>query len=246
MGSTETKIFIGCAGWSIPGHSADRFSSSGTHLERYAHAFPAVEINTTFYRSHRPETYTRWAASTPPGFRFAVKVHRLITHYHRLRVPTLLKTFASETSALKDKLGPWLVQLPPSLAFDAGVVTTFFAGLRDMFNGLVVCEPRNASWFTPSAEALLREYQVARAAVDPALNPSAAIPGGWPEPVYFRLHGSPIMYHSPYSREYLAALGRQLAEACQAGKTAWCIFDNTATSAAFENALDLLELLSLR
>src|SRR5205823_3326207 len=81
--------------------------------------------------------------------------------------------FLAEAGALGDKLGPLLVQLPPSLAFDAATVKAFFSSLRTQFRGGVVCEPRHPSWFTPAAEALLAGNRVARAAADPAGVPAA-------------------------------------------------------------------------
>src|ERR1700710_2683095 len=106
--------FIGCAGWSIPKQHSGQFAICGSHLERYARRFPAVEINSSFYRPHRPATYGRWAASVPPGFRFSVKVPREVTHTRRLRdVVEPLERFLSEVKALGAALGPLLVQLPP-------------------------------------------------------------------------------------------------------------------------------------
>jgi uncharacterized protein YecE (DUF72 family) len=60
------QVMVGTAGWSIPPQHADRFRGEGSHLERYSQRFPAVEINSSFYRPHRPSTYARWAASVPP------------------------------------------------------------------------------------------------------------------------------------------------------------------------------------
>ena len=78
-------VFVGCAGWSIPRQHASYFPSEGSHLERYARFLPAVEINSSFYRPHKPATYARWAASVPDGFRFLFKLPRAITHERRLR-----------------------------------------------------------------------------------------------------------------------------------------------------------------
>ena len=79
-------------------------------------ALPAVEINSSFYRPHRPSTYARWAAETPEGFPFAVKLPKEITHKRRLvDVAEPLDRFLAETAALGPKRGPLLVQLPPSL-----------------------------------------------------------------------------------------------------------------------------------
>src|SRR5690349_12428290 len=71
------NVRVGCAGWSLPKEHADRFPAEGSHLERYAACFPAVEINSSFYKPHRPTTYARWAASVPPDFRFSVKVPKV-------------------------------------------------------------------------------------------------------------------------------------------------------------------------
>jgi len=147
-----------------------RFPAAGTHLERYAAAFPAVEINSSFYRPHRPATYARWAASVPAEFRFAVKVPREITHRRRLiDVRELVDSFLAEVGALGEKLGPLLVQLPPSLTFAAPAAASFFATLRERHTGGVACEPRHPSWFRPEAERLLTDYRIARVAADPAV-----------------------------------------------------------------------------
>jgi len=246
MGSIMPSVHVGCAGWSIPRQYAEHFPAEGTHLERYAQRLPAAEINSSFYRPHRPETYARWAASVPATFQFAVKVPKEITHTHRLREPTEpLDRFLSEVAVLGPTLGPLLVQLPPSLRFDATIVAAFFTALRARFRGSVVCEPRHASWFTEEAEQVLINAQVARVAADPAPVPEAAPPGGWPGLVYYRLHGSPEMYASAYSASYLEELAQQLHLLSQA-VPAWCIFDNTALGAATANALGLCTRLSER
>jgi len=141
---------------------------------------------------------------------------------------------------LGERLGCLLVQLPPSLSFEPGVATAFFTALRSRSAAPVACEPRHASWFTPEAEEILIEFEVARVAADPARVPSAGEPGGWPGLVYFRLHGSPRIYYSAYEEEYLDALASRLEEHTAAGRQAWCIFDNTVLGAATRNALDLL------
>jgi uncharacterized protein YecE (DUF72 family) len=235
-------IYIGCAGWSIPKEHAAAFPAEGSHLERYARRFAAVEINSSFYRPHRPATYARWAASVPDGFSFAVKVPRAITHARRLAgADEPLTQFLAEAGALGAKLGPLLVQLPPSLKFDAAVAGAFFAALRDRFGGAVVCEPRHPSWFADPAERLLADAQVARVAADPAPVPAAALPGGWGGLAYYRLHGSPVMYESAYPPADLDVLARALADLAARGVAAWCIFDNTALGAATADALALLE-----
>ena len=109
-------IRIGCAGWALRREDVDAFPPPGTHLARYAARFNAAEINSSFYRPHRRTTYERWAASVPGDFAFAVKVPRAITHTLRLkRSEAALEDFLAEVSGLGAKLGPLLLQLPPSL-----------------------------------------------------------------------------------------------------------------------------------
>jgi uncharacterized protein YecE (DUF72 family) len=234
----DGAIVIGTAGWNIPRRSAQRFSGEGTHLQRYAGLFCGTEINSSFHRSHACTTYERWAAATPGGFKFAVKLTREITHDARLMRPSgLLDRFIDETSGLGDKRGPILVQLPPSLAFDSRVVGRFFDCVRRSYDGPLVCEPRHATWALPGAEKMLTRYRVARVAADPPRVPAFREPGGWSGIVYFRLHGAPRTYWSPYSTQYLDALASTLRTVNSAA--VWCVFDNTASGVAIENALEL-------
>lgn len=246
LSDAATAVRIGTAGWSIPRASASRCVGSGTHLARYAQTFNGVEINSSFYRSHAASTYARWAAATPPTFRFSIKVPRLITHEQTLHRPqSALDQFLTETSGLADKRGPILIQLPPSLAFDARVAGRFLACLRRRYDGAAVCEPRHPSWFGVTADRLLSSHHVARAAADPARAAGAERPGGWPELAYFRLHGSPRIYWSRYDVAYLDALSQRVAS-LPAGVEAWVVFDNTAAGAAIENAWELQARISLK
>jgi uncharacterized protein YecE (DUF72 family) len=104
------RLFIGTAGWSIPRAFAPQCGGPGTHLERYARLFRGAEINSSFYRPHAATTYAKWAACTPDGFQFAVKVPRLISHelaLRRVRAP--LQRFLAESAGLQDKRGPLLL-----------------------------------------------------------------------------------------------------------------------------------------
>jgi uncharacterized protein YecE (DUF72 family) len=236
----RSSIRIGCAGWSLPKEHGDRFPAEGTHLARYAGRFAAVEINSSFYKPHRATTYARWAASVPGDFRFSVKVPKVATHDRRLvEVDEVLDRFLSEATQLGDRLGPLLVQLPPSLSFSAEIAESFFASLRERFEGELAFEPRHASWFEPAANRLVARYRVARVAADPAVVPAAGAPGGWDGLVYYRLHGSPKVYYSAYAEEYLEALADALSRAARSAAV-WCIFDNTAAGAATVNAIDLM------
>ena len=238
---------IGTAAWSIPRESAASFPGPGQHLERYARVFDCAEINTSFYRPHRVETYAKWAAMTPAGFRFSVKLPRAITHDARLRgAREPLARFLAEASGLGDRLGVLLMQLPPSFEYDARAVRAFLRLLRASWDGPVACEPRHPSWFEPKADRTLVDFRVARVAADPARDDAAARPGGWLGPagdgaqalLYYRWHGSPRVYWSRYDDAWLRAQ-LALARAWPASAQCWAIFDNTASGAATANALEL-------
>jgi uncharacterized protein YecE (DUF72 family) len=238
---------IGCAGWSLPRAVLAEFPHDGSHLQRYAARLNCAEINSSFYRPHQRSTYARWADSVPEDFRFSVKLPRAITHDARLRgVAKELDAFLDQASALGERLGCLLVQLPPSFAFERGPVARFFAMLRRRHAGTVVLEPRHASWFVPDVDAVLARHRIGRVAADPALLPAAAHPGGDPACVYFRLHGSPRMYFSVYTEEWLRQLARRLRAARASAASCWCVFDNTAHGGAIPNALRIRSLLQKR
>lgn len=246
--AASPTVRIGTAGWSIPRAVADRFDGPGAHLDRYARVFGAAEIDSSFKHEHRASTYARWAAATPPCFLFAVKLPHEVTHRRRLDdVAEPLDRFLGLVGELGDRLGPLLLQLPPSFGLDVGVVETFFGVLRRRFDGAVVCEPRHADWFTPAAERLLTGHRIGRVAADPARVPGAERPGGWLGDAdrrgvaYFRQHGAPVVYRSSYAPERIAALASEV-RAGSGRADVWCIFDNTASGAAAPNALELMEL----
>jgi uncharacterized protein YecE (DUF72 family) len=238
---TALPLWIGTAGWSVPSRYAAELPPGGSHLERYARRFDAVEINSSFYRPHRRKTYQRWAESVPPGFRFSVKLPKAMTHEAQLvDCGALLDDFAGEVMGLGDRLGVLLVQLPPKLALDRRIADRFFRDLRQRLDVPVVCEPRHPSWFTPDVDDWLAEHYIARVAADPAPVPDAGEPGGWKGLAYYRWHGSPRIYYSDYDEVALAALAKRLEAQRRHGVPTWCILDNTALGAALGNALALM------
>ena len=236
--SDSHTIRTGCAGWSLARAAWPKFPADGSHLERYAARLNAAEINSSFYRPHQHETYARWATSVPGDFRFSVKLPKTITHQQRLKdADALLDEFMPQVTGLGVKLGCLLVQLPPSLGLEAAAAADFLTALRQRHAGPVALEARHAGWFTPDADALLVSHHVGRVLADPVLFDAGRWPGGDPALVYVRLHGSPRMYYSAYERGVLDALAARLSLAAASGAEAWCIFDNTASGAAIEDAL---------
>ena len=242
------QIRVGTAGWCVPVEVAKRFPGSGTHLERYSKRLPCAEINSSFYRPHRRETYAKWASQTPAEFRFAVKIPKVITHELRLRsAREPLQVFLQQVRGLGPKLGPLLVQLPPSLDFEPRVAARFFGMLRELHDAAVVCEPRHLGWFDTRGDRLLARFRIGRVAADPAIVEIAGQPGGWTgaqegaSTVYFRLHGAPRVYWSNYRTERLAAWAAELVRIAPSSP-AWCIFDNTASGAAIKNAMEVMQI----
>ena len=218
------------------------FPGKGSALMRYAQRFNGVEINSTFYRSSRSSTYARWRDSVPAGFQFSVKVPRVISHDKRLvDVEREFTAFLTETAALGTSRGPLLLQLPPSMAFDAAIAAGFFGMVRALFEGQMVVEPRHVSWFVEECDRLLQAHQIARAAADPARSDEGLLPGGFRDLTYLRLHGAPRVYFSSYDVAKLEMV-RAVLETSRGAR--WCIFDNTASGAATANALDLQSELS--
>ena len=235
-------MYIGTAGWNIPRAHKAWFPPAGSGLERYSARLNAAEINTSFYRPHASAIYQRWAGSVPPDFRFSVKIPKVITHERALaRAREPLERFLGEIAGLGDRLGPLLIQLPPSHIFEARRTARFLELLRARYQGDAVCEPRHASWTADAAVRLLTKFRVARVAADPPRAPGLETPGGWPGLIYYRWHGSPRPYFSSYAPEQLSELAVKLS----VGKpTVWCIFDNTGSGSAAGNAVELRALTS--
>ncbi len=236
-------IRIGTAGWTIPREVAAQFPPDGTSLQRYAARFTSAEINSSFHRPHRISTWERWRDSVPDDFRFAAKLPKTITHQARLvDCEGLLTDFLAEVHGLGDKLGVLLVQLPPKLEYDPAIAAAFFTELSNRTPANIVCEPRNISWFTGEADDALAGLEVARVAADPALSPEAERPSGYRGLSYWRLHGSPVIYRSSYAERVADYAGEIAADPAP---QRWCMFDNTASSAAAADALALARALGV-
>lgn len=234
---SKHMVRVATAGWSIP-RSYQEFTGEGSHLERYARRLNATEINSSFYRHHRVDTYRRWAQSVPADFRFAVKVPRTLTHEGELASPPkVIDQLASEVQGLGEKLGVLLVQLPPKLVFNAPVARRFFRELHERIDVAIACEPRHPSWGTQTANRVLIACGVARVAADPPPWPGADEAGGYEQLVYFRWHGQPRQYYSNYDDEKLESLRQRLAVARENADQIWSVFDNTAMGYALGNAL---------
>jgi uncharacterized protein YecE (DUF72 family) len=224
---------IATAAWSIPKKVAHGFAKEGSGLTRYASIFDGVEINSTFYRRHKTSTFARWAESVPDSFRFAVKIPKEMTHTRAMKAE-LFNTFLEDIAPLGQKRGPLLCQLPPSLAFDADMFETAFKTMRNADDGPIVIEVRHRSWASAEALDLLKTFAIDRVLADPA--PVWPVEDFDGPSRYVRLHGKPKIYYSGYTGDEIRLFSELLAS------DGWCVFDNTASGAAIENALSMLEI----
>ncbi len=156
-------IVVGTSGWSYS-HWRDRFYPPGLPaagwLEFYAQRFATVELNASFYRLPDIATFARWRERTPPDFTFAAKLSRYLTHVRRLREPAeAVARFMERAATLGDRLGPVLMQLPPTLVADPAALDATLAQFPP--DVMVAVELRHPSWWTDEVRALLESHRTA-------------------------------------------------------------------------------------
>jgi uncharacterized protein YecE (DUF72 family) len=236
------SIRIGTSGWDYP-HWQQVFYPPSLQkirwLEFYASRFDTVELNAAFYRQPNAATVAKWHDRTPPGFLWAVKANRYITHIRRLRdVSKPLCRFYSVIKGLREKLGPVLMQLPPRLAFDEGLARSFLAALDPGLRH--VLEVRNSSWINERVFELLAEHNVAMCIADTAgcFPVSEAVTADF---IYVRLHGSRELYASKYTGAELQVWAEKIR---RWGMDTYVYFDNDHAGHALQNALRLRKLLA--
>ncbi len=237
------EAWIGTSGWTY-GHWRDRVYPHGLPqrewLPWYAARFPTVELNASFYRLPTPGMVDRWRTVTPPGFRFAVKLSRYITHIRRLRdVDEELSRFLEIVRCLGERFGPLLVQLPPTLPRDDAALDSFLRIVPPAIP--VAVEFRHPSWVQPAVAERLRDAGAAWVLAD---RPHARVPltvtADWS---YVRFHqgadGSPW-----YPRAKLVRWADRLAQLDI--RTLYVYFNNDPDGAAFVNADTFTKLLGDR
>jgi uncharacterized protein YecE (DUF72 family) len=241
--TSPEHIYIGTASWSLPRDYAAPFGEDGSHLERYAKLLNGVEINSSFYRDHKPATYKKWADSVPEHFRFSVKLSKLFTHTQRLEVTEEnLQLVLAGIQQLGSKLGVLLIQLPPSLGLQTSVAGAFFEALRKHYEGPVAFEPRHVTWLSEQGLQLMEDFRISKVFADPEPCPLALERAPLAHMIYYRLHGSPEMYKSNYEIDRLHEVYRQMIQLQSRVTQAWCIFDNTTFGYATMNALEMTRL----
>jgi len=199
-----------------------------------------VEINNSFYRLPSERALEAWRDTVSPGFLFAVKASRFITHLKKLKDPERsLAAFLDRIALLGEKLGPILFQLPPRWHFDAARLAAFLTALPGKYR--YTLELRDRSWINAEALDLLSAHGVAFCIYELAgyLSPREVTA----DFVYIRLHGPGGAYQGQYDRQTLAAWAEAISAWSRQGREVFCYFDNDEAGFAAQNALQLQDLL---
>lgn len=203
-------------------------------LGHYAAEFGTVEVNNAFYRLPERSVFERWHDQTPEGFVMAVKVSRYLTHIRRLREPAEpVERLVGRATGLGERLGPYLLQLPPTLRADAGLLdaclAAFPAGAR------VAVEPRHDSWWTDAVREVLARWGAALCWADRGGRPQgplwATAPWG-----YLRMHGGRATPWPRYGRRALAHWVERCASAWPGDADIFVYFNNDPGGAAVRDA----------
>lgn len=253
MGHRRGRLCVGTSGWT---YDWDDFYPEGLpnrrRLEFYSRRFRTVEVNYSFYRLPLKTTYEKWTAQTPEGFLFGLKLSRFITHVKRLRgVKTVFRTFITRAAPLGAKLGPVLVQLPPSFALDVGRLERFLEGAYDVGRerGIdtfrLAFEFRHPAWFGVEAKPALAALERHGAAF--VCGHSCRYPYPESEPVtgdfmYLRFHGPGKMFASAYNRSGLSRWALPINRWRDDGIDVFAYFNNDVGGHAVRDARALLAL----
>ena len=237
-------IHIGTSGWHY-GHWVGPFYpphiSRKHFLTYYAERFHTVEINNSFYRLPEKKTFQQWLDIVPPGFIFAVKASRFITHMKKLKDPELaLVTFMERISGLKEKLGPILFQLPPYWRMDLERLKSFLSALPRVHR--YAFEFRDPTWFHREVYQALAEHGAAFCLYELAgLRSPIEITADF---IYLRLHGPGDAYSGCYPAETLNQWADVFGDWTKEGKEVYCYFDNDEMGYAAQNAAELKKLVT--
>jgi len=247
------KIYIGTSGWHYTDWTKLFYPSDVTgyrELTFHATYFNTVENNSSFYRIASETTYKTWDRMTPPGYKFSIKLNKLMTHTHRLEltkeVIEKVRYILATTQVLGEKLGAVLIQLPASFHYDIAKLETFLAFFtkevrRYAHSFDIAIELRNKYWFTGDLYALLKKYNVALVAGQSSR---------WPEMrqitadiAYIRMHGPEKLFASSYSSDQLAEWAKYIRTMPASVKRVYVYFNNDFHGYALENAQALKKLL---
>lgn len=239
MKTTKTKYHIGCSGfyntdWKGSFYPGD--SQNKDFLKLYSQTFDIVEINSTFYRKPTAKTLQKWVDETPDYFKFFIKIPKTISHQKPFenRLEEILEFCNHIQTQLGKKLVGFLFQFPPS--FQNTSENLNWLKENTPHNHLIVVEFRHISWWNDEVFRIFKENKWIFSGTSFPRNLPEDIIVTNPKIGYYRLHGKPTLYKSPYSEEFLKDLANKIKET---DKEFYIMFNNTWGKSAIENALYL-------
>ena len=241
------SCYIGCSGFSFRDWKGVFYPPELPPRKWFAYyctQFNALELNVTFYRMPTLKAFETWHAQSPADFRFAVKAPRLVTHYKKFNAeaqPVLADFYGTVREGLGDKLGPVLFQLPPKAAYTEELAQRLVESLDPAFDN--VAEFRHPSWWEAEPQRLLTRHNIAF--VGQSYPPPLELPDDVianTATLYYRLHGVPELYKSPYSPEFLAHVAAEIKAAPQV-RQAYVFFNNGIGGVGALDAQKLQQLL---
>jgi uncharacterized protein YecE (DUF72 family) len=236
------KIYVGTSGWQYY-HWKGKFYPedlpSKDFLKFYSKYFNTVEVNTSFYHFTKKSTFEKWKKEINKNFLFSIKLHRLFTHFRKLKLNKDDKRILKETieiyKVLGKNLGPILIQLPPSLKKDLKVLEKF---LKNFKNLELAIEFRHKSWLDKETYNFLKKKNVAFVISDSPRWPTDIVKTA--DFVYIRFHGKPKLFASKYEKEELQRYAKEIKKLKP--KTLFAYFNNDAEGYAVEDALEFQKL----
>lgn len=234
---------VGTSGWQYTGWRG-RFYPEGLPqrlwLEYYAEHFATVEVNNAFYRLPERNTFAQWRERTPDSFCIAVKMSRYLTHIKRLKDPQEpVARFFGRAEALGERLGPVLIQLPPTLKANVDALAETLACFPD--GTKVAVEPRHQSWWADDVRRLLEKHNAALCWADRLGRPITPLwrTADWG---YVRLHEGRAQPRPRYGRAALKSWVGRVAEAFPSGEPVYVYFNNDPGGAAIVDAKAFISL----
>ncbi|EFL42181.1 MULTISPECIES: DUF72 domain-containing protein [Streptomyces] len=230
-------LFVGTSGWQYKDWRGVLYPAGlpvRLWLEEYAARFATVEINNAFYRLPSRETFESWRERTPPGFVVAVKASRYLTHVKRLREPEEpVERLMSRAAGLGDRLGPVLLQLPPTLQADPALLHACLRRFPESVR--VAVEPRHPSWWTPEVRAVLESRGAALCWADVLGRPATPLwrTADWG---YVRFHQGRAHPWPHYGRQSLRTWLHRVTTAWPPEADVHAYFNNDQNAAAVTDA----------
>lgn len=237
------KVFIGTSGWSYEDWKG-RFYPKGyysgyKHLPYFSKEFNTVETNSTFYNFMREKTLQQWFDKTGDDFVFSLKLNKFFTHTKRLniddRVKGLFDNFVTAIDILKEKAGPVLVQLPPSLKKDTGLLENW---LTEMPKYNYAFEFRHSSWMDDEVYQILKNYDSAFVFSQSSKWDTGMIRTN--DLIYVRLHGPQEFAKSKYSEDEMKKYSDRIKKIAEENDKVFIYFNNSHQAYAIENAKQML------